>query len=60
MAKVYLTSREVFEDTARYWTQVYAGGKGKAGASAAPAEAEKDEGRREAHLAGIEWRDVTT
>ncbi|KZV86660.1 hypothetical protein EXIGLDRAFT_724541 [Exidia glandulosa HHB12029] len=29
VAKHYLTSRESFNDTARYWTQLYAGGPGR-------------------------------
>lgn len=60
---MYLTSREVFEDTARYWTQVYAGGKGGKGGvapSGATGETVEDDGRKQAQLAGIEWRDVTT
>ena len=31
VAKHYMTSKSSFEETARYWTQVYAGGPGKAG-----------------------------
>ena len=29
VAKHYMTSRESFEETARYWTHIYAGGPGK-------------------------------
>ena len=31
VAKHYMTSRSSFEETARYWTHIYAGGPGKEG-----------------------------
>ncbi|KAH9831423.1 ubiquitin-conjugating enzyme/RWD-like protein [Rhodofomes roseus] len=31
VAKHYMTSKSSFEETARYWTEIYAGGPGKAG-----------------------------
>ena len=31
VAKHYMTSKSSFEDTARYWTMIYAGGPGKQG-----------------------------
>ncbi|KAI0088697.1 ubiquitin-conjugating enzyme/RWD-like protein [Irpex rosettiformis] len=34
VAKHYLTSKASFEETARYWTMVYAGGPGKTGSAA--------------------------
>lgn len=34
VAKHYMTSRASFEETARYWTHIYAGGPGKAGTKA--------------------------
>ncbi len=34
VAKHYLTSKASFEETARYWTMVYAGGPGKPGSVA--------------------------
>ena len=33
VAKHYMTSKSSFEDTARYWTMIYAGGPGEAGAA---------------------------
>ena len=44
VAKHYMTSKLSFEDTARYWTQIYAGGPGL------PAKGGKDE----VAIAGLE------
>ncbi|KAG9315471.1 ubiquitin-conjugating enzyme/RWD-like protein [Chiua virens] len=49
VAKHYTTSKRSFEDTARYWTQVYAGGSGPRGK--APV---KEPQRDEVAIAGLE------
>jgi len=49
VAKHYTTSKNSFDDTARYWTQIYAGGKGSKG-KAEPVKA----GRDEVAIAGLE------
>ncbi|OSC98217.1 hypothetical protein PYCCODRAFT_1375679 [Trametes coccinea BRFM310] len=59
VAKHYMTSRSSFEDTARYWTMVYAGGPGdKSGAGKAGKSGERDEiamaGLDKAHVAQFE------
>ncbi|KAF9523147.1 ubiquitin-conjugating enzyme/RWD-like protein [Crepidotus variabilis] len=45
VAKHYMTSKSSFEDTARYWTQIYAGG---------PGPKEKSDGKDEVAIAGLE------
>lgn len=50
VAKHYLTSRDSFNDTARYWTQLYAGGAGKAAAAPTSSTTKGDA----AAMAGIE------
>ncbi|CDO72271.1 hypothetical protein BN946_scf184970.g123 [Trametes cinnabarina] len=59
VAKHYMTSRSSFEDTARYWTMVYAGGPGdKGSAGKAGRGGERDEvamaGLDKAHVAQFE------
>ncbi|KAI9065964.1 hypothetical protein FKP32DRAFT_1566790 [Trametes sanguinea] len=59
VAKHYMTSRSSFEDTARYWTMVYAGGPGdKSGAGKSGRSGERDEiamaGLDKAHVAQFE------
>ncbi|KAJ3537540.1 hypothetical protein NM688_g6674 [Phlebia brevispora] len=43
VAKHYLTSKSSFEETARYWTMIYAGGPGKGGVSKAGTGGSMDE-----------------
>ena len=43
VAKHYMTSRGSFDDTARYWTMVYAGGNKAAAEAAATAAGARDE-----------------
>jgi len=58
VANHYLTSKESFNDTARYWTRIYAGGPGVSGAvignNVAKGDVEQDEiavaGLEEAHV----------
>lgn len=45
VAKHYMTSKSSFEDTARYWTQIYAGG---------PGLISKASGKDEVAIAGLE------
>lgn len=52
VAKHYMTSRSSFEDTARYWTQVYAGGGG--GRNVNIGESTAKGGRDEIAIAGLE------
>jgi len=47
VAKHYMTSKSGFEDTARYWTQTYAGGPGLIAKSEAS-------GKDEVAIAGLE------
>ncbi|KAA1472248.1 hypothetical protein DENSPDRAFT_838463 [Dentipellis sp. KUC8613] len=59
VAKHYMTSRSGFDDTARYWTQVYAGGpKPKAGTPGVGEGGERDEiaiaGLEKAHVEQFE------
>ena len=59
VAKHYMTSKSSFEDTARYWTMIYAGGPGgKNGAGKGSQGAERDEiamaGLDRAHVAQFE------
>ena len=56
VAKHYMTSKSSFEDTARYWTMIYAGGPGKggAGAGAGPGAAGKAAARDEIAMAGLD------
>jgi len=56
VAKHYMTSKGSFEDTATYWTQIYAGGPGpkeKKGKGVAAAAAAADT-RDEVAIAGLE------
>ena len=50
VAKHYMTSKSSFEDTARYWTMIYAGGPGKDG----PKGGAKDGARDEIAMAGLD------
>jgi len=54
VAKHYMTSKDSFEETARYWTMIYAGGPGKDGKNAMPKGGNKDEiamaGLNKAHV----------
>ncbi|KAI0686998.1 ubiquitin-conjugating enzyme/RWD-like protein [Earliella scabrosa] len=58
VAKHYMTSKSSFEDTARYWTMIYAGGPGKggagAGAGAGQGAAGKAAARDEIAMAGLD------
>lgn len=58
VAKHYMTSKPSFEDTARYWTHIYAGGPepagGVKGAGAGAPVAAKVEVRDEVAMAGLE------
>ncbi|KAM0790274.1 hypothetical protein ACM66B_005578 [Microbotryomycetes sp. NB124-2] len=62
VAKHYLTDRKGFDETAAYWTKVYAGGKGvsststSGGAGGASQTPMDDQAR--ARLAGLDWNDV--
>lgn len=47
VAKHFTTSKGSFDETARYWTQIYAGGPGKSSAKAEPV-------RDEVAMAGLE------
>ncbi|POY70021.1 hypothetical protein BMF94_6958 [Rhodotorula taiwanensis] len=67
VAKHYLTDREGFESTARYWTEVYAKPdptsrthtpSGGNGTGAGPAVAQEDDVEAKARLAGLDWADV--
>lgn len=53
VAKHYMTSRSSFEDTARYWTQVYAGGGGGRNVNIGELTGGKS-GRDEIAIAGLE------
>ena len=53
VAKHYMTSKSSFEDTARYWTMIYAGGPGKEGAGAVK-DAGKEGPRDEIAMAGLD------
>lgn len=46
VAKHYMTSRSSFNDTARYWTEIYAGGP--------PSKGSSSEQRDEVAIAGLE------
>ncbi|CAL1713759.1 unnamed protein product [Somion occarium] len=50
VAKHYMTSRSSFEETARYWTMIYAGGPGKEGLKSGAKSGSKDE----VAMAGLE------
>jgi ubiquitin-conjugating enzyme (huntingtin interacting protein 2) len=60
VAKHYMTSKAGFDDTARYWTHIYAGGPepksgtGSGGASAMKAKEPVKETRDEIAMAGLE------
>ncbi|KAI0927639.1 hypothetical protein AcV5_008121 [Taiwanofungus camphoratus] len=43
VAKHYMTSKSSFEDTARYWTHIFAGGPGREGSGKTRADAAKDD-----------------
>jgi len=53
VAKHYMTSKSSFEETARYWTQIYAGGPGKEGATNGKAKAPQVP-RDEVVMAGLD------
>ncbi|KZT12235.1 uncharacterized protein LAESUDRAFT_691462 [Laetiporus sulphureus 93-53] len=50
VAKHFMTSKSSFEETARYWTMIYAGGPGKEGAGKGKASGQRDE----VAMAGLE------
>jgi ubiquitin-conjugating enzyme (huntingtin interacting protein 2) len=52
VAKHYTTSKGSFDDTARYWTQIYAGGPGDAGKSSSGKGSGSD--RDDVAIAGLE------
>ena len=58
VAKHYMTSKSSFEDTARYWTMIYAGGPGKDGLKGGAKDGLRDEiamaGLDRAHVAQFE------
>ena len=54
VAKHYMTSKSSFEDTARYWTMIYAGGPGKDGAKGTGVAASKGAVRDEIAMAGLD------
>ena len=58
VAKHYMTSKSSFEDTARYWTMIYAGGPGKEGLGKGARDGARDEiamaGLDRAHVAQFE------
>ncbi|KAF8319743.1 hypothetical protein DL93DRAFT_2074729 [Clavulina sp. PMI_390] len=62
VAKHYMSSRESFEQTARYWAQIYAGAPKKEGAAEAAAESAKDSAnapkRDEIAIAGLQPQHV--
>ncbi|BGP18111.1 hypothetical protein JCM10213_004214 [Rhodosporidiobolus nylandii] len=69
VAKHYLTDRKGFEETARFWTEVYASdgsstthtpAGSRPGSAAPPTEelTEEERAKNEARLAGLEWSDV--
>jgi ubiquitin-conjugating enzyme (huntingtin interacting protein 2) len=51
VAKHYTTSKRSFDETARYWTQIYAGGPGSKPGNG---EGGKGSGRDEVAIAGLE------
>jgi ubiquitin-conjugating enzyme (huntingtin interacting protein 2) len=50
VAKHYTTSKNSFDETARYWTQIYAGGPGQKGKSTGKSQPSRDE----VAIAGLE------
>lgn len=54
VAKHYMTSKASFEETARYWTEIYAGGPGSKGPKAVTAGARDD-----VAIAGLDPQHVT-
>jgi len=54
VANHYLTSKQSFDDTARYWTQIYAGGPGVSGAVTDNRITENDAEQDEIAVAGLE------
>jgi len=54
VAKHYTTSKRSFEETARYWTQIYAGGLGSRGKTTV-----KEPERDDAAIAGLEKAHVS-
>ena len=54
VAKHYMTSKQSFNDTARYWTHIYAGGPEVSGAVKGSAVSKSDAGEDEIAMAGLE------
>lgn len=54
VAKHYMTSKQSFNDTARYWTQIYAGGPEVSGAVKGTKVAKGDAEQDEIAMAGLE------
>jgi len=54
VAKHFTTSKQSFNDTARYWTQIYAGGPGANGAAKASKPAKPGAEEDEIAMAGLE------
>jgi len=54
VAKHYMTSKQSFNDTARYWTQIYAGGPVVSGAVEGAKVAKNDVDQNEIAMAGLE------
>ena len=54
VAKHYLTSRQSFEETARYWAETYAGAPRKAPEDATPSASSNAGPRDEIAIAGLE------
>ena len=54
VAKHYTTSKQSFNDTARYWTQIYAGGPDASGSVKGSKVAKADMGQDEIAVAGLE------
>ena len=54
VASHYMTSKQSFDDTARYWTKIYAGGPEVSGAMTSNKVAEGDAEQDEIAVAGLE------
>ena len=54
VAKHFTTSKQSFNDTARYWTQIYAGGPGSGGAAKASKVSKPNAEEDEIAMAGLE------
>jgi len=54
VAKHYMTSKQSFNDTARYWTHIYAGGPEVSGAVRGSAVPKSNVGQDEIAMAGLE------